>query len=72
VKQTPVVSNFALDCAVRNFHENEEGFELNGTRQLLDFVSKCNLLFEDINTLNTIQQNLSVGTSNKGWVFEGV
>jgi hypothetical protein len=41
---TPLIFNFALECAIRKFQENQVGLKLNRTNQFLADADKVKLL----------------------------
>jgi hypothetical protein len=51
----PMFFNFALKYAISKVQENEVGFELNETHQLLFYADYINLLGDSV---NTIKENL--------------
>jgi hypothetical protein len=48
---SPLLFNFALECAIRNIQENQVGLKLNGTHQLLIYADTMHLLGDNINTI---------------------
>jgi len=44
--------NFALEYAIRKVQVNQDGLNLNGTRQILAYADDVNILGGSIHTLN--------------------
>jgi hypothetical protein len=58
--------NFSLHYAIRKVLENQVGFELNGTHQLLIYADDDNLLGDSINTIKENKETLLEASRNIG------
>jgi len=63
---SPLLFNFALDCAIRRVQINQEGLELNGTHQLLGYAGVVNILGGSIHTVKENAEALVVGCKEIG------
>ena len=59
---SPLLLNFSLECTVRNFQENQEGFKLNETHQLLVHAGDINVKGENIKVIKTNTEALLVAS----------
>jgi len=48
---SPLLFNFALECAIRRAQINQDGLKLNGTHQLLAYADDVNIVGGSIHTL---------------------
>jgi hypothetical protein len=55
---SPLLSNCALEFAIRKIQENQVGLKLNGTHQLLAYADDVNLLGVNIDAVNKNTETL--------------
>jgi len=63
---TPVLFNFALECAIRRVQVNQDGLKLNGTHQLLVYADDVNILGGSVHTLKGNAETLAPATMKIG------
>ena len=59
---SPLLLNFSLEFTIRDFQENQEGFKLNETHQLLIHAGDINVKGEDIKVIKTNTEALLVAS----------
>jgi len=59
---SPLLFNFALDCAIRRVQVNQVGLKLNGTHQLLAYVDDVNILGRSVHSVKQNAEALVVAT----------
>ena len=59
---SPMLFNFALECAIRMVQVNQDVLKLNGTHQLLAYADDVNILGGSINTLKQNAEPLVAAT----------
>ena len=63
---SPLLLNFALDCAIRRVQVNLDILKLNGTHQLLAYADDVNLLGGSVHTVKKNAETLVAATKEIG------
>ena len=63
---SPMLSNFALEYAIRKIQVNQDGLKLNGTHQLLAYADDVNTVGGSIHTLKENAEALVAATREIG------
>ena len=63
---SPMLFNFALECAIRRDQVNQDGLKLNCTHQLLAYADDVNILGGSIHTLKENAEALVAATREIG------
>ena len=57
---SPLLFNFALECAIRRVQVNQDGWKLNGTHHLLAYADDVNILGGNVRTVKENAEALVV------------
>ena len=63
---SPLLFNFASECAIRRVQVNQDGLKLNGTHQLLAYADDVNILGGSVHTVKENAEALVVATKEIG------
>ena len=63
---TPLLFNFALECAIRRLHVNQYGMKLNGTHQLLVYAGDVNIMGRSIYSIKKNPEAIVVASKEIG------
>ena len=63
---SPLLFNFALECAIRRVQVNQNGLKLNGTHQLLVYADEVNILGGSVHTVKENAGALIVASKEVG------
>jgi len=63
---TPLLFNFALECAITRVQVNQDGLKLNGTHQLLVYADDVNILGGSVHTVKENVKALIVASKETG------
>jgi len=59
---SPLLFNFAIECAIRRDHVNQNGLKLNGAHQLLVYADDVNILGRSMHTIKKNTEALVLAT----------